>query len=78
MSGKKRRKLVTPYGEFEWSYRGGGVKVWGPNGFKAHPDCEAVTGRTNAVLERGQWKKTSDGYVTPGMVRRWLDENYPQ
>ena len=78
MSGKKRRKLVTPYGEFEWMYHGGPVTIWGPDGFKAKPLCRAVTGRTQHTHERGQWKKTSDGYVTPGMVRKWLDENYPR
>jgi len=32
-----------------------------------------VTGRSWNVLERGQWKKTSDGALTPGDLRRFLE-----
>ncbi len=31
-----------------------------------------VTGRSWNVLERGQWKKTSDGMITPADLRRFL------
>jgi hypothetical protein len=36
-----------------------------------------VTGRSWNVLERGQWKKTSDGALTPGVLRQFIDRRQP-
>jgi len=34
-----------------------------------------LRGTTPDLFERGQWKGTSDGYVTPAMVRRAIERS---
>lgn len=34
-----------------------------------------LTGRTWDTLERGQWKRTSDGMVTPAHVKAYIEKH---
>jgi (2Fe-2S) ferredoxin len=66
------RKLVID-GE-TWLYRVGesSVKIRNPEGLGHAVDVHTLTGRD---VERGRWKRTSDGMVTPGDVRKYIDEH---
>lgn len=70
----KWRTLVTPQGEFEWRYGGRGVIVR-QGDVKHNVHVTEVTGLQWDDVERGQWKRTSDGMITPGQVRAWIDKN---
>lgn len=67
------RPLQTPQGE--WRYLVGKCQCWfqSPRG-EAHIErTEIVAGVTADVYERGQWKQTVDGMITPSCVRRYID-----
>lgn len=73
MSSKKsKRKIVVDGLEYGWIYGGSGIVVWDADGKKHHGHVEAVTGCDWNAIERGQWKKTSDGMVTPYDVANWI------
>jgi len=42
-------------------------------GKKTIVDYSILTSRTWNVIERGQWKKTIDGMVTPGHVKAYIE-----
>lgn len=60
-----------------WGFRvGSGTAVLaGPDGKKRPVDLSVLTGRSHAILERGRYKRTSDGAVTPGMVVAYIRAN---
>ncbi len=53
-----------------WRYRfgRGNVVIRSADGKSTVVRYEDLTGRSNDVIERGQWKKTIDGMVKPGHV----------
>ena len=57
-----------------WEYRiGKGAAVLvAPDGKKAVVGLDKLTGRSWDTLERGQWKRTSDGMVTPKDVAAYI------
>lgn len=69
------RKIALASGE--WSYVIGtcNVRIEAPNGKVTVERVWNVKGVTPDVLERGRWKKTSDGKVTPADVRRYIETN---
>jgi len=70
ISGARR---IVVNGEV-WQYKIGRsyVHIWTPRGRKLIKRAHEVAGRTPDVLERGQWKKTSDGMITPADVERFV------
>lgn len=68
-----RRRLVI--GDAEWHYFVGAetVKVWAPDGKTSTVPCHEVVGVSSSDYERGKWKRTSDGQVTPGRVRMYIE-----
>jgi hypothetical protein len=48
------------------SPKGDEIKLWSP--------LELVTRRSAETLERGRWKKTTDGMVTPKLIAAWIHE----
>ena len=58
----------------KWRYRFGlgNAVIRGTDGKSTVVGYEDLTGRSSAVIERGQWKKTTDGMVKPGHVRGWI------
>jgi hypothetical protein len=57
-----------------WRYRFGcdNVVIVLRNGKKVIVNYSTLTGRTPDLIERGQWKGTSDGMVTPEHVRHYI------
>jgi hypothetical protein len=67
------RKIDVDGEEWEFSTGKGNAVIKNPRtGKKAIVDYSILTGRTWNVLERGQWKKTIDGMVTPGHVSGYI------
>lgn len=38
-------------------------------------DLSTLTGRFSGVIERGRWKRTQDGQVTPKHIKEWIDNH---
>ena len=68
------RKLHLSNGEV-WTYRvgGGHVKIRRPDRKAFAPDLTQVTGLTWDSIERGHWKCTRDAWVTPAMVKAYIE-----
>ena len=66
-------RIMQVNGE-EWRYRfgRGNAVIRGTDGKNIVVTYEDLTGRSSNVLERGLWKKTTDGMVKPGHVRGWI------
>jgi hypothetical protein len=73
MAKQSKRKL-TFRGE-TWTYVVGKsvVRFTRPDGRSFPVDAHLVAGRPPSVLERGRWKQTQDGMITPGDIHRFLD-----
>lgn len=71
---KKARALAIEGSR--WWYRvgraGWTILVWSPAGQKLVTNAGQVLGLPPEVVARGQWKKTSDGMVTPGKIVEWI------
>jgi len=72
----KKSRVIVIEGE-TWYYQIGGYSCafWGPDGKKHVGKADVVANRSWDVLERGQWKKTSDGMITPKDIRRYIQEH---
>lgn len=57
-----------------WLYRlgRGNAVITSPQGKKTRVRYETLTGRSPNTLERGQWKKTSDGMICPSHVKSYI------
>lgn len=70
---RKGARRLTVDGEQWWFFIGTSHTVlWDPGGRKHLAHTAEVGGRSQPVLERGQWKHTSDGMITPEHVRRYV------
>ncbi len=70
---RKGARSLSINGDIWWYRVGkGDIEVWDPNGKKHVTNMRIVTKRSWDVIERGQWKKTSDGAVTPKDVTNWI------
>lgn len=69
----KGERLVQ-VGMETWSFRIGRelAVIVSPGGYKSRVSLSTITGRPGDMLERGQWKGTSDGMVTPTHVREYI------
>ena len=60
----------------EWAYRvgrGGNVIAYSEKGERKLSNAWTIKGWTDPeTFARGQWKKTSDGMVTPRDIEKWL------
>jgi hypothetical protein len=76
MASTKRMKgeRSVEVGGATWSYRlgRGNAVIVLPTGKKLVVRYADLTGRSPDIIERGQWKGTSDGMVTPEHVRRYI------
>lgn len=60
-------------GNRAWRYHVGRVNVVARSlSTKLVDRLNVVTGRSWDVLERGHWKRTSDGMVTPKNIAAWI------
>lgn len=74
------RRLVLASGTWHFRVTGQSAILFSPErDRKGDPydkwvvDLSTLTGRDWNTLERGQWKRTSDGMVTPGVVREFIE-----
>lgn len=69
---KGARRLVVV--DQTWWWMVGNLTIlWTPKGQKLLVNNMALTGLTQETIERGRWKRTTDGTVTPRMVREYID-----
>jgi hypothetical protein len=59
----------------EWGYVIGkwSARIFSPTGNVFAVPLDAITGRTPETIERGRYKQTTDGMVTPADMRRYLE-----
>jgi hypothetical protein len=74
MRRKMKGEREARVGDETWGFRMGrqNVVIVTPDGRKSFVDFVTLTGRSWGTLERGQWKGTSDGMVTPEHVKRYI------
>lgn len=62
----------------EWNYKigRGNIVISNPITTKKHlVGLSTLTGRASDVVERGRWKKTSDGMIKPSDVKKFIERN---
>lgn len=67
------RKLELASGTWRYKVGVSGAQIRGPGGESLNVSAHDLNGRTPGNLERGRDKKTTDGMVTPGDVRRYIE-----
>lgn len=72
---KGLRKIVVP-GPEHWTYKVflSCTLLFDPKGKKYVVPTTHMTGRDWNTLERGQWKKTDDGWVTPRHIAEFIQQ----
>ena len=68
------RSLITPSGVYKWKAGESGAVIVDPGGKKRFVSLLEL-GINPEVFERGQWKKTSDGSLTPSLISKWISKN---
>jgi hypothetical protein len=58
-----------------WHYKPGvtGARIVAPDGRSCYVKVPQLLGTSWDTWERGQWKRTSDGMITPSDVRRYIE-----
>ena len=61
-----------------WEYRvgSGTIVVVTPLGNKAYIPCHEVKGLSPDDFDRGKYKKTSDGTITPSELKAYIERNF--
>ena len=65
------RKLHIDGVEYLYKIKGSTVQFF-LDDRKVVADISTVSGKSWDLIERGQWKKTSDGHITPGHCKEFL------
>lgn len=68
------RKLIVK--DAEWTYYIGKTSavLRAPDGRKKTVGLDVLTGRSFDILDRGRWKKSSDGMMTPSDVAAYIEK----
>lgn len=70
------RKIIINGLKYEYSISGRRtVTIINPEEVKTHVNCGVLKGMTPDNFDRGKWKKTSDGMVTPKHIKKYIIEN---
>ena len=71
MSKRSRswRTVTVASVSYRWRYGRGTIEVRHDRQVVLRVPAHVLRGTTPDLFERGQYKRTSDGYVTPAMVR---------
>jgi hypothetical protein len=71
---RRGARAIDVDGQRWWFFvgRGHGLLIWSPSGEKHLTSWSGVTGLDPDTIDRGQWKKTTDGMVKPGQVRGYI------
>jgi hypothetical protein len=67
-----KRKIVVEGKIYEWMYHSGGAVIWDGDK-KHHATGLELTGLTPDQHERGHWKRTGYGVVSPRFIRAWIE-----
>jgi hypothetical protein len=70
-----KRKIVIDEKTYHWTYGGDGpavATIWDGNKKYCISSIDML-GIDNHAHERGQWKETTDGMVTPRFIRAWIE-----
>lgn len=67
------RKVIVGGDEFRWRYGRGTIEVRRDRNVFLRVADYTLRGTTPDVFERGQYKRTRDGMVTPAMVRKAIE-----
>lgn len=71
------RKITVGDLDYRWIVSKSKVVIYSPSNegpVKHAVSISDVTGRTLDAVERGRWKKTSDGMVTPRQVAKYIEK----
>jgi hypothetical protein len=68
------RRLVLPSGEWGWFHGRSHSVLRAPDGKRTVVDDSTLTGRSWNTLERGHWKRTSDGTISPSDVKAYIEQ----
>ena len=66
------RTLITSHGIYRYMIGSGFARIEYPDGRRQVVSLSRLTGRTHDTIERGRWKQSSDGMVTPRHVADWI------
>lgn len=69
---KGERKIVVDDQDWRWRVGRNRVIIMGPNGERHYPTIFTITGCNDDIFGRGQWKKTSDGMITPRQIANYI------
>ena len=67
-----KRKIVVDGIEYRWVYSVMGIVVFDAKHERYHGCTQDVTGLHRDAFDCGQWNRTKDGMITPGMVANWI------
>jgi hypothetical protein len=67
------RSIALKSGTWQYYIGRSYVSFFGPAGQRFYTECHIIKGVTAQVFERGRWKQTSDGMVTPKDIARYLE-----
>jgi len=65
-------------GNEEWQYKigEGTVVVKTPDGKRFNIGCHEVKGLSPDDFDKGKWKKTSDGMITPSELKAYIERRF--
>jgi len=69
---KSKRKIIINGDTYKYIIGKGNVVIWAPNKKKIVVDFSTLTGRSWDAIERGQWKNTRDGMITPKDIANYI------
>jgi hypothetical protein len=58
---------------YQYKVGKGSTRIILPNGTTTHAFNHTIKGVTPDTFDRGQWKRTSDGSVTPAEVKAYIE-----
>ncbi len=68
------RKIHLDDKIYQYRVGKGYVVIEFPDGHREVVADSTITGRTPDTIERGKWKKTTDGMVLPSHIKAWLEQ----
>jgi hypothetical protein len=72
------RKLTTPSGTWQYQVGTQYVSFVGPDRTRWRTTIAEIKGLTPDQVDRGRWKVSSDGMLTPREVRTYIDAHWGQ
>ena len=71
---RKGARTIEIDGRVWWYYVGkSNIQIFAPNGIRLTKNVSNITGEPEDLLHRGRYKGTSDGMITPAMVKAYIE-----